>query len=628
MKQFPSEKLESGIYTMGKVKESLVDTFVNGKVRGETTGFAAIDPHFSWKLGEVTCVTGYPQSGKCLSKGTKVIMFDGTMKNVEDIKPGDQLMGVDSTPRNVLSTTSGTEMMYWIRQNYGIDYRVNESHILSLKSSKNQGSIKRGDVANISVRDYLKQNTSFTSKFKGYKREVEFPERKLKIDPYWLGLWLGDGSKESTGIYCADPETVEFINEYSKELNLRVSIGIEPSGCNKYSIVGGKGVRNTLLKALRSYNLYRNKHIPDDYLYNTRENRLKLLAGLLDSDGYYNGKNQFEISQKRKALAYQIKYLCDSLGFRFSIREKPTNGTVYYRMNIYGELAQIPTKIKRKQSDCVPRNKYTGIKVEKDCVDTYYGFTIDGDHLFLLEDFTVTHNTTLFLYMMLHKAIIDGWKSCIFCPENMGVDRNLNTSPDDIFDELIESYVGKPINQELSGCMSLEEYEIAINFLKDYFFVIYPEEDHTIDCIADYQRHICMKYDCKFVFTDPFNSFDNDFVDREDQFIRRYLLKRNKFAKVHGVCDITSVHPSGKPIIENDILKHPTQFNLAGGNMWNNKCDNIISINRPEYPKDRRSSYVEFHSLKIKKQKLVGQPGMVSGHYLRAQNRYKFTKLV
>ena len=60
----------------------------------------------------------------------------------EDVAVGDKLMGDDSTPRNVLSITSGKEQMYWVRQNKAIDYRVNESHILSLKRSRNEGSNK------------------------------------------------------------------------------------------------------------------------------------------------------------------------------------------------------------------------------------------------------------------------------------------------------------------------------------------------------------------------------------------------------------------------------------------------------------------------------------------------------
>ena len=69
----------------------------------------------------------------CLAKGTKVIMYNGTMKEVQDIIVGDELMGPDSKPRKVLSLCRGREQMYWVRQNRGMDYRVNENHILSLK---------------------------------------------------------------------------------------------------------------------------------------------------------------------------------------------------------------------------------------------------------------------------------------------------------------------------------------------------------------------------------------------------------------------------------------------------------------------------------------------------------------
>ena len=71
--------------------------------------------------------------GKCLSKNTPIIMYDGSIKMVQDIKVGDQLMGDDSTPRNVLSLARWREMMYDIIPNKGYKYTVNESHILSLK---------------------------------------------------------------------------------------------------------------------------------------------------------------------------------------------------------------------------------------------------------------------------------------------------------------------------------------------------------------------------------------------------------------------------------------------------------------------------------------------------------------
>ena len=75
-------------------------------------------------------------AGKCLAKGTPVMMFDGTIKLVEDIKIGDLLMGPDSQPRRVESLAQGKEMMYRVEPVKGDAYTVNESHILSLRLTK------------------------------------------------------------------------------------------------------------------------------------------------------------------------------------------------------------------------------------------------------------------------------------------------------------------------------------------------------------------------------------------------------------------------------------------------------------------------------------------------------------
>ena len=158
-------------------------------------------------------ITVLKGSAGCLSKGTKVLMFDGSFKEVEYIEVGDKLMGIDSTPRTVLSTTSGTEQMYWIRQLKGMDYRVNESHILSLKRLK-QARYRRKTIEgkrhimydsppicekttetiNIPLLDFLKIKN--TKNYKGYISNcIHFQEKSLSIDPYYFGLWLGDGSK-------------------------------------------------------------------------------------------------------------------------------------------------------------------------------------------------------------------------------------------------------------------------------------------------------------------------------------------------------------------------------------------------------------------------------------------------
>lgn len=159
-----------------------------------------------------------------------------------------------------------------------------------------------------------------------------------------------------------------------------------------------------------------NKHIPQAYLSNSTRNRLALLAGLIDSDGHYlEQSNGYEITQKNRHLAEQIKFLCDSLGFRTSlISKKASIASIAYesevhRVRIYGDIDRVPVRIERKKAKPYTNNRswrMTGIQVEFDKVDDYYGFEIDGNRLFLLEDMTVTHNTA-FVLSALRNAAVD-----------------------------------------------------------------------------------------------------------------------------------------------------------------------------------------------------------------------------
>jgi len=131
-------------------------------------------------------------AGKCLGKDTEIIMFDGTIKLVQDIVVGDQIMGDDSTPRNVLSLARGREMMYKVQEKKGNGYIVNKSHILSLRcGTKINKNTPKGKIIDISVKDYLNLPDSYHGRagsLYGYKVPIEFPEKMVKLDPYLLLL--------------------------------------------------------------------------------------------------------------------------------------------------------------------------------------------------------------------------------------------------------------------------------------------------------------------------------------------------------------------------------------------------------------------------------------------------------
>jgi len=127
--------------------------------------------------------------------------------------------------------------------------------------------------------------------------------------------------------------------------------------------------------------------IPTEYLINSRPNRLALLAGIIDMDGYYDLENgSYILPRKSEILDSNIKYLCRTLGFRAE-----TKGD---SICVVGNINEIPvlTDSKRSYSEGVT-SLCNEIKVVPLDIDDYYGFEIDGNHRYLLGDCTVTHNT-------------------------------------------------------------------------------------------------------------------------------------------------------------------------------------------------------------------------------------------
>ncbi len=394
-----------------------VENALKGGRRGIPLGFAnTLDKAIGGlRPKQLLILAGRPGDGKCLGRGTRLLMHNGDLKNVEDVIPGDHLMGPDSRPRTVLSTTTGKASMYWIRQNHGIDYKVNGAHILSLKRSKNEKLRGNGEVKNISVEGVLDRGRSFLGRWKGYKTKVDWPEKPTPLAPYLLGLWLGDGSASGSRITNPDREIIAYIDAYAAAHGMRVNHQtFNGTKCPTHNLaaIHRKDSGSALRCMLRGSGVLGNKHIPREYLINSAAVRLRLLAGLLDTDGYYNGRS-YEIATVLPEMAGQIKFLADSLGFHTSMREKRTtcqNGYEgkAYRIMISGDLTAIPVLVERRKAKPRRMNKdwrMTGIRIEPAGEDEYFGFELDGDGLFLLEDMTVTHNSTITRQIALQVAM-------------------------------------------------------------------------------------------------------------------------------------------------------------------------------------------------------------------------------
>lgn len=383
------------------------------------------------------------------------MMFDGSFKAMKDLKVGDQLMGDDSTPCTIQSITPREEESYMIRPSYGDTYVIGESETLCLQYTadpgiywdnstkqryivtffdqkekrtrsttfpvKNYGkkeealrvaeiyknSLDNNKKCTMRLKEYLSKTKSDQINLKTYRTGIEFPERKFEIDPYFIGYWLGDGSHNDSLLTIGKQDNcmVDYFRKYFEEnfglnfVQVGDKIDYRVSTCERGHGYDGK---NIVKKYIRDKNLYKNKHIPPDMLYSSRETRLRLLAGLLDSDGYYDkDKNMYEFLQKRENLFDSVLFLARSLGFSCfkHVTEKtctnspqPFTGT-YFRCNISGKnLSDIPCMIDRKKAVPNPSGYDLVNAISVNNIGVYKNYLINTDNpRFLMSTFRVRH---------------------------------------------------------------------------------------------------------------------------------------------------------------------------------------------------------------------------------------------
>ena len=363
----------------------------------------------AWEDGHKNVLCVMPTGGgKCLGVDTPVLLHDGSILKVQDVKSGDLLMGPDSKPRRVLSTCKGQSDLYKVTPLKGDSWVCNDVHVLSLVHSQTSATI------DIQLDEYLKKSKNFKHLHKQFRVGVEFPSREVPFDPYFLGLFLAEGTYCRPHITNPDKEIIEYLRSWSNTNGMKMSEA-EGQGCASIGFADIKQGwnKNKVTRMAKTCTSKENRWIPNEFLINSEEVRLKLLAGLLDGDGYLH-HNNFEIITKYPSLNDDILYLARSLGFAAyshrtvkKIKSLDFQGE-YFRISISGDTDRIPNIVARKKAH--PRKQIkdvlrVGFSVDEIGRGDYYGFTLDGDGRFLLGDFTVTHNTVTFCSIAIDMAV-------------------------------------------------------------------------------------------------------------------------------------------------------------------------------------------------------------------------------
>lgn len=255
-----------------------------------------------------------------------------------DIRPGDSVFGPDGKPTKVLAKSAVFEdrQLYRVTTNDGAVVMCDGEHRWRVRINRKTRRWTTYTTEELLVRDH----GGFVRKYSNGTIEhipdagisepraamipstaaVELPEQKLMVDPYVLGLWLGDGNSRQAIITCHDDDAAHIRPEIERRGYTTTDQGTKMTF----------GILELKVK-LRELGVLGSKHIPAQYLLGAVQQRRDLLKGLMDSDGTVSKKGQCYFCQKDEGLIWQVRELLWSLGIRNTLGHTPAmlNGRQY-----------------------------------------------------------------------------------------------------------------------------------------------------------------------------------------------------------------------------------------------------------------------------------------------------------
>lgn len=393
------------------------------RARKELTGYQKIGIEKIIKR-EIELLNDEPGLGKALAHGTPVLTPFGEVP-VEEITLGDVVVGSDGDFHNVTGVfPQGVRQCFRVTFNDGAWVDVDGDHLWNIQHIRN--GWRDPENWRTETTDWIRQNLRDPSGALRWKIPMVSPvrgsDRRLPVDPYLLGVLLGDG-----GLTRNTPMLSTTDQEILDEVSLRL-----PEGCGvgkfddlcTYSIVGpGRPAVNPLTDRLRRLGLWKrgshDKFVPAIYKTASPEVRLTLLRGLMDTDGFSGKDGTNEFCSVSETLANDVRWLAQSLGgtARGGVKILP-DGSRAWRVNV--KMMECPFLMKRKAEAWISPTKYPPSraiksiepvgKMKATCI------AVDSrDHCFVVKDCIVTHNTR---QALAAAAMRKRFPMLVVCPNN------------------------------------------------------------------------------------------------------------------------------------------------------------------------------------------------------------------
>jgi replicative DNA helicase len=380
----------------------------DGGLSGLSTGLIDLDQ----KLGglhpsDLVILAARPSMGKAQDLNAKVLRRDGTWTRMGELRLGDELASIDGAPSRVAGIfPQGERQVYRITLGDGRSTTACAEHLWAVKSSKIAGG--SGVVTTARLAAMMK-----TVRF---QRRVSLPlvsghfgqDRDLPMDAWLLGALIGNGcmSGRQLAVSTADAQTLYRLQEVIGHQHLK------RTGTGGYDYRISRGAEAGIAQALETLGLRGSgaagKFIPPAYLAATRETRIELLRGLLDTDGWVETFGAARYCTVSDQLARDVQSLVRSLGGVCTIAEKhprythkgeELDGQLAYTLNIShpdrGSLFSLVRK-RRRCRDGARFRAPTIVSVEPEGVEHVQCIRVTHpSSLYVTDDYIVTHNTAL-----------------------------------------------------------------------------------------------------------------------------------------------------------------------------------------------------------------------------------------
>lgn len=361
------------------------------------------------------------KNAKALSLETEIPTPHG-LKKLADIHTGDLVYGSDGQSCVVL----GESPIYTDHTCYEMEFSNGQAVIADAGHKwVTQCRRDRDNTRKVAEKIYTTEqiaNSLICRDEHNHKIVISEPiqnaDRQYEVDPYVLGVWLGDGNKSGPRVTICNTDT-SILDEIRKSEVVRSSKAAT-TGASRFSI--GTKVDNPLRARLKKLDLLHNKHIPEQYFLGSHEQRLQLLRGLMDTDGNITKSGECCFNNSNKRLALDVKSLVCSLGYKATmvIREAKIYKKSYgdtYRVSFFADDRYRVSTLERKYSRQIKfnpqstrRNKRSIVRCDRiDSVPVKCLSVDSPDNTFLItRDYVKTHNSTLSSGLSLYCMLADG----------------------------------------------------------------------------------------------------------------------------------------------------------------------------------------------------------------------------